>query len=164
MITLTFREFVHGEDLIDFGTSDLELYIVRNKNDILYIGMARYGIYRRWFGDPGCHMNRGSLSGNSHIGVVIYDALPHSVDWNMDLFSPIDVLEFLEIEYSWDEGRSKYRILDPITESYRLCDIKYLESIMIRYLYPHYNSDGNNFGKPNEYFLKKYLSLYSKED
>lgn len=163
MITLTFKEFAYSEDLIDFGTLDLELYVVRNKQNILYIGISKSGIYRRWFLEHSPHMFSDTLFGNTRIGIRIYNNLPNSAKWNMDLWSPTDVMEFLEIKYSWEEKDGKYRILDPITESFRLCDIKYLEELMIRYLVPKVNIMGNNWKEPNEYFLKKYLDTFNQE-
>jgi hypothetical protein len=165
MITLTFEEFLNSEDLIDYTENDFELYILRDNTKILYIGIARYGIYRRWFVDPSSHMNiisrnKNMFSASSYTGQNIISSLPDSLEWKIDLWGIKELLEFLEIEHVWNDETKDYRVpRDGDGLIVRTCDIKYLESFMIRYLFPRYNSMGNNGKSANPYFEKKYFSM-----
>lgn len=166
MKTLTIENFSKSEDDFVYDTKydDKNLYIVRNNESILYIGISETCIWSRWFSQRGSHMFFGydfSLHGTSRIGKEIEDNIPNSLLWNIDLWSGKDALDFLEIKNSWDDEKGKYKIFDPFIQVERLCDVRYVETLMIRYIHPKYNSMGNNWSEPNQYFLEKYLKLVS---
>jgi hypothetical protein len=166
MIVLTLKQFAESYD--DFMEKDIyddkKLYTIRNDERILYIGVSEKTIYERWFLQRNSHLVLGYedcfTGANSKIGIVIGESLPVSYGWNIDLWGIKGLLEFLEIEHIWDEETREYRV--PREDDgllVRRCPIKYLESFMIRYLFPRYNSMGNNGKSSNPYFEKKYFSM-----
>jgi len=94
MIELRFENFYKQ----NFEGEDFCLYVMKNGlGDILYVGISTADVWLRWFGGAGHIPWSGTtLYGNSTIGEKIVDHLPDSWDWNIQLWTLKDCLEFCE--------------------------------------------------------------------
>lgn len=125
-----------------------KLYIIRdNLDQVLYIGIARHGISKRWFHYNGGHMSM-QLKNNhyvftpslsSDIGQYIYDMLPTSLDWIIEMWSLNDCIEFLKAE-----------AID------RFRGIEGAEQLMIHKLEPYFNVHYNSGASSKEWDIKHF--------
>ena len=160
MKTLTFETFANSEDDFIYVPiyNDRKLYVVRNGNAFMYIGISETCIWERWFSQRKSHMfitHSLNLVGRSNIGAVVQENLPESLSWSIDLWAMPDLLDFLEVSYTYEN--EQYHI-DDERYWFKWCKVKHLEEVMIKYLCPKVNIMGNNWTEPNEYFLNKYLT------
>jgi len=170
MITYKIKEFLNSEKEIDYTDNELEIYVVRNDSEILYVGMASYGIYRRWFIDPGHHLyindSNIPIRGNSKIGNKIIDNLPQSMKWTIDLWSIKDLLLFFNKDYRIENN--KIRINCFYTGQDFTCSLKYMEGYVIVYLNPILNITGNNsvkeYRQNNFQIYKNYVERMNNEN
>lgn len=170
MIMYKIKDFLSSEKEIDYEDNDLEVYVVRNNEEILYVGMAKHGIYRRWFIDPGHHiyLNKNNLPirGYSKIGNRIMDDLPRSMDWEIDLWSIKDLLLFFNKDYRIEN--KKMRIDCFYTGLDFECSLKYIEGYLIVYLNPLLNIIGNNsvreYKHRNFQYYKEYVERMTNEN
>lgn len=143
MLTMNFKQFIGSEDLIDYTPNDWKIYIVRDDTkEILYIGIARYGIFRRWFVDPSSHIQRkhGKLLPNDNIGLSLVSNIPESYNWKFDLLSVEEGATYLENFYKRDE----ICFLNEKGQRFMPVDLKYVEDLLIAHLVPYFNGSGNN--------------------
>lgn len=154
MLTLTFTEFAEGSKFPDFV--DFSLYVVRNDNSILYIGISQSNIWNRWFSAGYCHMRQteyGEWHGNSLIGQEIVSHLPQSEKWEFDFWSLKEALDFMSIDYIY---QSVYAVcLHPVSKEQ--LSIKDVEPEMIAMLCPKLNKTYNHRKQKDE--LNNYLSM-----
>lgn len=124
MIRLSFSQFLKG----DFKDLGYELYIVKDADQVMYIGIARNSVWDRWFGGYGGHMeilSEQKLRGISTIGDVIQRRLPDSLNWTLELWTDQDCREMLR---------------DDLTgQNINGVSIVTLEAYMIKKLMPLYN-------------------------
>ena len=70
------------------------LYIIKDENKtILYIGISRWNIWSRWFGNYKCHFMEngdGRYMAISNIAGEIVRHLPKSMDWIIELWGRVD--------------------------------------------------------------------------
>jgi hypothetical protein len=166
MLTLSFKDF--AEPSTDLG-EDHEMYVLRNDDDILYVGISVSGIWTRWFNNPSSHMNYyegGLIVGKfSTVGQMVEQNLPDSLSWKMDLWSVQDGLHFLEVDgnYPGIHMGKEYLITPELRDNSWVsrADIKIIESWFIRLLHPEYNVSENNMLR-NEKFYKKYFKFVEK--
>ncbi len=124
MIKLSFAQFFNS----DFEDLGYELYIVKDVDMVMYIGISRNSVWDRWFGGYGSHMeilSEQSIRGNSTIGDVIKRRLPDSWNWTIELWTNQDCREALREELN---GQNAVDI--PIIT---------LEGYLIKKLNPLYN-------------------------
>jgi len=125
VIKTTLEKFYKSDvDSLD----NFELYILKDKRKVLYIGISKRGIWNRWF-DPRGHMPKniyGDFYYGSSVGRKVITSFPKSWKWTIELWTRKDCLEFLKI----DE-----------TDSVRfVISINYCESAMIAILKPKLNA------------------------
>ncbi len=96
MYTLQFNDFMDADK---FPSGNLVLYVVRNKSNILYVGISKSGIWNRWFG------SRGRLTKNIYdewlytdsISSFIVKNMPQSLKYSIDLWTIEECRDFLSI-------------------------------------------------------------------
>lgn len=93
MIEISFWDF-HEQK---YEEKDYCLYVMKNGlGDVLYIGISDVGVWGRWFGWGGHMMWDGNIIyGQSSIGTKIENHLPDSLNWNIQLWTLQDCIEFL---------------------------------------------------------------------
>ena len=128
MISITFRDFYKQNYRDDFKYS---LYLVRDAETILYIGIARAGIWSRWFSQRSSHMafykNIPVSYGDSReIGRKIELNYPESLEWVIELWTEKDCHKFLS-----KQGKRYYK------------DLLNAERCMIEHFKPLYNIQHN---------------------
>mgnify|MGYP001373148840 CR=1 FL=1 len=141
MIALTFDEFQDDEKFPD--DDEIELYIVKDRKKVLYIGISKDNVYNRWFSMPSSHMRfvqkySGTLEGGvwvgqSSIGIEIQKNFPKSLKWKIQLWSLKDCLEFLKMDYVYEDHLYLY------PHKCAWYDIKTVEPKMIRHFRPKFN-------------------------
>jgi hypothetical protein len=127
MITLKFKDFMSGK----FDDIDAELYVLKNAENILYIGISKRGVWNRWFDNWSSHIGtnyEGKHFGNSPAGREVIENLPASLDWIIELYTLDDCRIILK-----DEFASMGFCLDRV-------DIRRCENLMIRKIDPPLNS------------------------
>jgi hypothetical protein len=151
-----FTDKVEENMNMDNPNDDHELYVVRdNLDQVLYVGIARNGISSRWFHHAGGHVEM-QLKNNhyiftpslsSDVGQYIYDMLPLSLEWTIEMWSLNDCIEFLKNDLrfvqTWVKVDGRISAIDT-SERVKLRDIKMAEPEMIRKLKPYFNVHYNN--------------------
>lgn len=136
MKKMKFEIFKDADNFPD--DDDIELYIIKNKRDCLYIGISKSNVWNRWFSGFGSHMfydARERLCGNSRIGIEISDNFPESYKWTVELWTLEDCLRFLNVPY---EHIKEYRQYVRPGTRIRF-DIKDVEPKMIQKIHPKFN-------------------------
>lgn len=136
MHTLSFEKFTN---LDYYPIGNIVLYVVRENNKILYVGISNAGVYNRWFG------SQGRMTKNIYdewvtydmIGNLIVDNMPKSFKWSIDLWTLGEVSGFL--------GSSS-------------ADLKCIENELICALLPSTNVIGNS-----KDYINKYVGSRTKE-
>ena len=142
MITMTFSQFTDPENFPD--EKGLELYVLREKQNILYIGISQRNVWNRWFGNRGRMWKGvgGSWGSGDHVGICIIENMPLSLNWEIDLWTLKECLTYLEWDYFHKDGFTGefFKRQDgffPFT-------IKDVEPELIYTLSPAYNMTYNN--------------------
>ena len=155
MIELTFSAFLHG----DYEDQGYELYLVRDAEQIMYIGISSVSVWDRWFSNLGSHMlvlPNGRLRGNSIIGEAIARRLPDSLDWKIELWTKEDCINALQDEISSLGFR--------FPENMSLYD---LEALLIKKLAPYYNATHRGAAQQDPFISKvldeAYRKIFEKE-
>jgi len=153
MITLTFSEFSNPDNFPDDDA--IELYVLRDKEKILYIGISKSNVWNRWFGNLGRMWTTSSGKWNTkdQVGLHIIENFPQSNEWEIDLLTLQDCLNFLEVEYVIGEYGFLFR-----PNSVFYFDIKDVEPKMIGKLHPFLNRIYNG-GKEDIEFVNKYYNF-----
>ena len=95
MITLTFAEFHKGnyDDKEEFH----EMYIIKQENNTLYVGISSRDVWERWFSQWGGHIRRngwGEYFHTSEIGRAVIQNMPESDNWIVELWTLEDCRKF----------------------------------------------------------------------
>jgi hypothetical protein len=129
MIELSMKEFYKDE----FKADNYCLYMVRNgESDLLYIGISSDSIWNRWFGGSFSHIPHGKYP-NSLIGQKIFDHLPDSGNWKIQLWTPADCVKACK-KFS---DKSQYKLIRPN-------NMRYMEKFLIEHLRPILNRTHND--------------------
>lgn len=123
MISLRFGDFRKGDYEEEDGYH--ELYVVKNLEEVLYIGISQQGIWRRWFDDFWGHFAQGST-----IARRIQENSPVSNDWTIDLWTLKDCQILLKEELKLFGKRTHW-------------SIEACEQLMIRKMRPRLNIEHN---------------------
>ena len=94
MITMSFGEFAKGK--YDTKNELHQLYVViGDKDEVLYVGISKAGIWDRWFGWRGRMPKNGNGSWfpMDYISVEIVEHLPESLAWTIELWTLSDCLK-----------------------------------------------------------------------
>lgn len=133
MISLSFKQFMSGE----YTTRGYhELYVLRNKEDILYIGISQ-NISWRWFGGLSSHLMQniyGEWIYNSTAGEVVVRNMPESLDWTIELWTLRDCVRFLGGKIR--KWKLTYRGIN-IIEPYMIMRLKPLLNVSLADGYHH---------------------------
>ena len=130
MIELTLSKFWKGK-YDDHGELH-SLYVLKAGTCVLYIGISREDIWRRWFNAPSSHLSKVAPSTwcfNSKAGEAVLRCYPESMKWVIELWTADDCIPFLELETRFEQKRVRR-------------DIRHAESLMIEKLRPALNSAG----------------------
>jgi len=141
MQKLTMQKFING----DYTEKGESLYMVRDGETLLYIGISKANIANRWLGYRG-HVYRnhnGELTGTSTIGQVVADNMPESLTWTMELWTVNDCIAYL------DDKTPKSRELES------------LERSLIQELTPLFNTVHNRTPQSTEKYLRNSQDLTS---
>lgn len=131
MISLTFRDFYDCR----YEDGEYDLYVLRDKDAVLYVGISRENVHDRWFGGGFSHMNTVAwsdypVSSTDLIGERVYINYPESLEWTMELWSVNDCVEYIGENTGVPKG-----VLSK--------NLSVIESEMIRILTPLYNRTMN---------------------
>lgn len=130
MIAITFRDFYNERyNEPDDGYS---IYVIKDGETALYVGMSRVSVYGRWFGFGG-HMMHGKggypVAVSDTISQRIETNYPESADWIIELWTVSDCIEFLSL---YQDVALLHRMKQRQTEN--------VEAAMIKQLKPLYNA------------------------
>ena len=94
MYTLSFEKFTNPGNM---PKDNIVLYVVRNKKNILYVGMSRANVWNRWFGYSGRITKNiyNELVYHDAISMMIVNGLPDSNKWSIDLWTKEECASFL---------------------------------------------------------------------
>jgi hypothetical protein len=126
MITLKFKDFMDGNYKDDF---EANLYLLKDGEKVLYIGITTQDIWNRWFDSRGSHIFRnseGDYLGWTDAGKFVVKNIPVSLDWIIELYTPDDCKKILEEEFG-------------IAHVDRF-DIRFCESVLIAKFKPSLNA------------------------
>jgi hypothetical protein len=140
MISVKIGDFIEQKYNDD---DDFDLYVVKNK-EVLYIGISSVNIWDRWFNsiDPHIEFSNNRLIGRSLIGNVIVNHLPESLNWDIELWTLNDCINYLG-------DNSPYKSLQQIkTYDYAM---RKLERALIRAMKPKLNYEHNISAEPTKY-------------
>lgn len=158
MITLTFKDFSNPENFPD--NVGIELYVLRNKQEFLYVGISKSNVWNRWFGSRGRMWKVFDRNGNhigwnstGYVGITIIKEMPESLLWEIDLWSLKECVEFLGIPFIEDFPLIKS------SQFGHIYDIKEIEPKFISKLSTKLNSIYNSNSFPDNDFKEKYFSL-----
>jgi len=133
MITLKLSEFRDGH--YDDEKEFYKLYILKNSDEVLYIGISKMNVYNRWFGGGGrSHLSLniyGQWFGSTPIGNYVLSHAPQSDDWIIELWTLEDGLAHFEKEL-----QDQHFCLDRT-------DIEVIERMMIWESHPLLNTTHN---------------------
>lgn len=144
MLSLTFKEFMkgnYGEKIGKYySETDHKLYVIRNGDDILYVGISKSGIWNRWFGGLG-RMKKinGRWWWKDLISREIIEHMPESLKYTIELYSLDELFEIFK-----DEIGERYTDNAWREATWRLSD---LEAMMIEKLHPALNVQNNRYGR-----------------
>jgi hypothetical protein len=138
MYTLSFKKFTDPDY---FPNEKVVLYVIRDNDQVFYVGISKANVWYRWFGANGRMVKNIYEEWVSYdsIGNHIIRNMPKSFRWNVDLWVADETIAFL--------GSSN-------------TDLKDIENEMISALWPSINSIGNSrefAGQHQGYKLKGYL-------
>ena len=132
---MTFKEFAKGEWCDNNKGCEYSLYMVKDGNDALYIGISHDHIYNRWFNPGRAHMPglRYKISDwcFSTIGRRIADNRPESEQYTIGLFTLDEVRELLQTEIK------ELNLYSPAM------DLEYCEELLIAKMEPFDNTTCN---------------------
>ena len=138
MYTLSFEKFMDPDNL---SYDNVVLYVVRNNDEIFYVGISKVNVWYRWFGANGRMIKNVYNEWISYdsIGNHIIRNMPKSFIWDVDLWTANECVTFLSSSNT---------------------DLKDIENEMISALLPKINLTGNSKDFTSEYDgyrLKDYL-------
>lgn len=97
-MVLGFEQFMSG----DYEEEEHnDLYVLRNEEGVLYVGISRNDIWDRWFSGWGSHMIRtiyGEWYPNSSVGEAVVTNMPASLKWTIELWTREDCAAFLGVD------------------------------------------------------------------
>jgi hypothetical protein len=130
-LRLSFKNFFKGE-YPEVGTNGeaFQLYIVRHRRSVKYIGISQQNIYNRWFSFSRSHIIvniYGELLGNSTIGKYVAE---HKNEIYFELWTCSDCKQYC-IEHKIPMSLKRYEIKD-------------YEPILINKMKPGLNQTYNN--------------------
>jgi hypothetical protein len=124
MRVLRFGDFRAGNYADTPGDQAEELYLLRDGDEVIYIGITGRGIWQRWFDPFFGHMGRRE----SAVGGLVKRMLPRSDDWTIEL---------------WTLEDCRKAAGDAVKFSRRGSLIRDYEFWLIGERRPHLNSTGN---------------------
>jgi hypothetical protein len=129
MYTLSFEKFVDPDY---FPDDKIVLYVVREKENIYYVGISKTNVWYRWFGANGRMVKNVYDEWISYdsIGSHIIQNMPKSYKWDIDLWTVEESNQFLDSSSA---------------------NLKDIESEMISAILPSINFIGNSRDYRNEY-------------
>jgi hypothetical protein len=134
MHTITVSD-VLNDTLPDSGWGKFRIYVFRDQDFVLYVGKTEQNIIDRIEEHLGL-----SHREESHVGQLVSDNLPHSLDWYIDLMTLADCDLFVQRHFAVSHN----------------ADVRLAEQAMIREYSPPLNRESN----PNAHLLPH---KYSKQ-
>lgn len=158
LITLTFSEFANPDNFPD--DLEVELYVLREGDGFLYIGISQRNVWNRWFGNFG-RMQKGHDGGwiaHDSVGAAIVRNLPASLRWEIDLWGIEECLQYLGWDYFYKDGFDNecFRFRDGFARH----SIEKVEVALINRLRPAYNVTHNTGQLPDNEDAPVYISRY----
>lgn len=143
MHTLSFEKFTDPDY---FPDGKIALYVVRDNEQIFYVGISKASVWYRWFGANGRMIKNVYNEWISYdsIGNLIIRNMPESFTWNIDLWTADEAVTFLNSSST---------------------NLKDIENEMISALLPSINLIGNSREFTSEYEgvrLKDYLEYVNQ--
>jgi hypothetical protein len=92
MVSATIREILDG-----YETPDIDkpfcIYVVKNGDDIFYVGQSRVGVEYRFLS----HLGKGDPRSPypDHLGNIIIDNMPDSANWTVEFMTMQDCAEYI---------------------------------------------------------------------
>ena len=132
MLTITVGD-VLNDKLPDSGWGKFRIYVFRDQDFVLYVGKTEQNIIDRIEEHLGL-----SHREESHVGQLVADNLPHSLEWCIDLMTLDDCDVFVQHHFAVDHNK----------------DVRLAEQALIREYSPPLNRESNPNARP---LPRKYL-------
>jgi hypothetical protein len=127
MLTITVDD-VLNDKLPDSGWGKFRIYVFRDQDFILYVGKTEQNIIDRIEE----HLGLSSHREESHVGQLVVDNLPHSLEWCIDLLTLDDCEPVVQHHFA-------------VTHN---ADVRLTEQAMIREYSPPLNRESNPNARP----------------